>query len=104
MHYPHTTCYLHDIYKTIKREEDVYNKISNELSNNIITKLLRKDNTTMFILQIYVNIIKSLHIIDKNDIIINKSINDIIKKYLRNRKDTIQCIIENITDPNMSNV
>lgn len=58
----------------------------------------------MFILQIYVNIIKSLHIIDKNDIIINKSINILIKKYLRNRKDTIQCIIQNITDSNMANV
>lgn len=64
----------------MSNDANIFNEIEDELNEILKNKILIKENSTMHILQIYVNIIKSLHIIDSNDIILNNGINKQIKE------------------------
>ncbi|ORX50309.1 hypothetical protein BCR36DRAFT_58206 [Piromyces finnis] len=69
------------------------------LNSSIKKRLLHQGAKTSDIVQQYISLIKCMQILDPSGLLLEQ-VSDPIKKYLRDREDTIKCIIQIIVDDN----
>jgi hypothetical protein len=68
-----------------------------DLKQSIEQRLLHPGVNTSDILTAYVSAIKALMCLDSSGVMM-ENVCELLKKYLRNRDDTVKCIVSNLTD------
>lgn len=96
--YPDSKWALIDLKISIKKTGLIKELIST-LNYSIEKRLLHQGAKTSDIVHQYISLIKSMQILDSSGLLLEQ-ISDPIKKYLRDREDTIKCIIQIIVDDN----
>lgn len=82
---------------------DFISFIGKEMRKILTKRLLHLGATTSQILDFYVSMIKALRVIDTSDVLLNY-VAIPIRNYLKQRKDTIRCIISSLTESKDSDI
>jgi hypothetical protein len=77
--------------------------IGKSFQSVLLKRLLHPGASTNQILDMYISMIRALRIIDSSDLLLN-FIATPIRAYLKNRKDTVQCIVHSLSQGNDSDL
>jgi len=99
--YPDSLPAVRDLHTALLQTHSTTTLFSCALNDAFQRRLLHPGADTQQILQVYMNTIKVLREIDPTDHLL-ESVAVGIKAYLRNRRDTVKCIISSLTDPQNS--
>ncbi|KAH9169016.1 ubiquitin-protein ligase [Lactarius sanguifluus] len=92
--YPDSTCALHDLKECLQRV-DQRTQLVRALRTSNKKRLLHPGADTKDILTQYVSLIRCLRVIDPPGVLLFK-VADPIRRYLRDRPDTIRCIVASL--------
>lgn len=74
-----------------------YSALGDALRGTLIKRILHPGATTSQIIDIYISTIKVLRLIDPSDVVL-QTVASPVRAYLRQRKDTVRCIVTSLTD------
>ncbi|OUM62074.1 hypothetical protein PIROE2DRAFT_11724, partial [Piromyces sp. E2] len=96
--YPESKWALIDLKISIKKT-GLIKELITSLNDSIKKRLLHQGAKTSDIVQQYISLIKCMQILDSSGLLLEQ-VSGLIKKYLRDRDDTIKCIIQIFVDEN----
>jgi hypothetical protein len=95
--YPDSLSQLVELKECITFRHSFLTIIGKKLRSILSKRLLHLGASTTQILDFYVSMIKSLRFIDSSDVLLNY-VSIPVRTYLKQRKDTIRCIISSLTE------
>jgi anaphase-promoting complex subunit 2 len=95
--YPDSLSQLIELKECITFRHSFLTIIGKKLRSILSKRLLHLGASTTQILDFYVSMIKSLRFIDSSDVLLNY-VSIPVRTYLKQRKDTIRCIISSLTE------
>ncbi|TYZ62631.1 hypothetical protein PybrP1_006910 [[Pythium] brassicae (nom. inval.)] len=94
--YPDSIPALDDLRGCLERTHQ-HGELVHEFRGALLSRLLQPGANTSEILDIYVSTIKAFRILDPKGVLL-ETLSEPVKEYLRNRKDTVRCIVVSLTD------
>ena len=98
--FPDSTNAILDLKESLERTHQ-YRDLVQCLRSAFSSRLLHPGANTSQILDVYIATIKSLRLLDPSGVLL-EAISEPVKAYLRNREDTIRCIVTSLTDDSNS--
>mmetsp|Transcript_5912 Transcript_5912/g.9083 ORF Transcript_5912/g.9083 Transcript_5912/m.9083 type:complete len:627 (+) Transcript_5912:83-1963(+) len=94
--YPDSTPALNDLRICLSRTAQ-HQQLITRLRASVAQRLLHPGAPTVDIISLFVSMIKALRVLDPSGVLL-EAVADPIKQYLRERKDTIRCIVTMLLD------
>mmetsp|Transcript_17798 Transcript_17798/g.55550 ORF Transcript_17798/g.55550 Transcript_17798/m.55550 type:complete len:671 (-) Transcript_17798:909-2921(-) len=94
--FPDSTCAVLELRETLFRTRQ-HHLVAQALRVMLQRRLLHSGANTAQIIDMYIATIKVLRLLDPRDIFLS-AVTFPVRKYLQHRKDTVRCIVANLTD------
>ncbi|GLE11729.1 hypothetical protein PINS_up024316 [Pythium insidiosum] len=100
--YPDSTPALEDLKSCLDRTQQ-HVELTQRFRDVLVTRLLHPGANTSAILDIYVSTIKAFRFLDPRGVLL-ETLSAPVKEYLKQRKDTVRCIVTSLTDEENSDL
>jgi anaphase-promoting complex subunit 2 len=94
--YPESTCAILELRSALSRTQQ-HHLLALSLRSTLEHRLLHAGANTSQIIDMYISTIRVLRVLDPYDLILDTATCP-VRQYLQNRKDTVRCIVANLTD------
>lgn len=94
--FPESMCAVAELRDTLSRTQQ-HQLLARSLRSTLQRRLLHSGASSSQIIDVYISTIKVLRVIDPRDILLNVVARP-VRLYLQRRKDTVRCIVANLTD------
>ncbi|DBA04288.1 TPA: hypothetical protein N0F65_002050 [Lagenidium giganteum] len=94
--YPDSIPALEDLKSCLERTKQQQLLVT-QFRSDLTSRLLQPGANTSQVLDIYVSTIKAFRLLDPKGVML-EAFSEPIKQYLRNRRDTVRCIVSSLTD------
>ncbi|KAJ0401858.1 hypothetical protein P43SY_007792 [Pythium insidiosum] len=93
---------LEDLRAALDRTQQ-HEELTQRFREVLVTRLLHPGANTSAILDIYVSTIKAFRFLDPRGVLL-ETLSEPVKEYLKQRKDTVRCIVTSLTDEENSDL
>lgn len=94
--FPESMCAVNELRATLSRTQQ-HQLLARSLRSTLQRRLLHSGANSSQIIDVYISTIKVLRILDPRDILLDVVARP-VRVYLQRRKDTVRCIVANLTD------
>eukprot|EP00629_Pelagomonadales_sp_RCC1024_P017134 CAMPEP_0119261140 /NCGR_PEP_ID=MMETSP1329-20130426/1278_1 /TAXON_ID=114041 /ORGANISM="Genus nov. species nov., Strain RCC1024" /LENGTH=570 /DNA_ID=CAMNT_0007260643 /DNA_START=295 /DNA_END=2004 /DNA_ORIENTATION=+ len=94
--YPESTCAILELRSALSRTQQ-HHLLALSLRMTLEHRLLHAGANTSQIIDMYISTIKVLRVLDPHDVLLDTATCP-VREYLQKRKDTVRCIVANLTD------
>ena len=95
--YPESHPAVSELASCLSRRPELYGPFAISLQQSLVRRLLHPGANTWQIIDVYINTIKVMRHIDPTDRLLQQIIAEAVQSYLRDRSNTVRCIITNLT-------